>query len=56
MKLNVPQRVSGRRQRKAHERFLLERARQQELEQQDVQQAVRDIAMRAAGNQQSGSQ
>jgi hypothetical protein len=52
--MSLWQRVAARRRRKAHERFLLERARQHELERQDAQQAVRDIATRAAGNQQTG--
>jgi hypothetical protein len=48
------ERLSWRRRRKAHERYLLERALQQALERQDAQEAVRDIAIRAGGNQQTG--
>jgi len=41
-----------RRQRKAHRRYLLERARQEALQGQDPQQAVRDTAQRSGGAQQ----
>jgi hypothetical protein len=34
----------ARRQRKAHERYLLERARHKALEGQDAQGAIRDLA------------
>jgi hypothetical protein len=47
--------VSERRRRKAHERYLEERDRQRQLAGQDTQQAVRDLSVRAAGNQQGGS-
>ncbi|HET7556248.1 MAG TPA: hypothetical protein VFJ75_11395 [Gaiellaceae bacterium] len=46
-------RLSARRRRKAHERYLSERARQQELEGQDVEEAVRDAA-RGSGTAQQG--
>jgi hypothetical protein len=45
-------RLRERRHRKAHERQLAERARQQELSGQDAQQAVRDIAQRSGAAQQ----
>jgi hypothetical protein len=48
-------RLTARRQRKAHERYLRERDRQRELSAQDAQQAIRDVSARAAGNQQGGS-
>jgi hypothetical protein len=48
-------RLVARRQRKAHARYLWERDRQRELAAQDTQQAMRDISVRAAGNQQGGS-
>jgi hypothetical protein len=48
-------RIEGRRKRKAHEAYLRERDRQQQLGGQDAQQAIRDISRRAAGNQQGGS-
>jgi hypothetical protein len=41
-----------RRQRKAHERYLGERARQRELEGQDAQEAVRRVAQRSGASQQ----
>ena len=44
-----------RRQRKAHERYLRERERQHVLEGQDVQRVIRDVSVRAGGNQQGGS-
>jgi hypothetical protein len=47
-------RLVSRRRRKAHERYLRERARQDELEQQDVQKAIRDVTRQASGNQQPG--
>jgi hypothetical protein len=37
-------RIAARRRRKAHERYLVERARQQVLQGQDAQEAVRDAA------------
>ena len=46
-------RLSARRRRKAHERYVSERARQQELEGQDVEEAVRDAA-RGSGTAQQG--
>jgi hypothetical protein len=42
------------RRRNAHERNLRERDRQRALAAQDTQQAIRDISVRAAGNQQTG--
>jgi hypothetical protein len=48
-------RLVARRQQKAHVRYLRERDRQRELATQDTQQAIRDISVRAAGNQQGGS-
>jgi hypothetical protein len=46
------QQLVARRQRKAHERYLLERARQKELEGQDAQEAVRSVAQRSGASQQ----
>jgi hypothetical protein len=46
--------VAGRR-RRAHERYLQERDRQRALEAQDAQDAIRDISVRSAGNQQGGA-
>jgi hypothetical protein len=54
-KMNLFARVVSRRRRKAHERYLRERDRQRALGAQDAQEAVRDISVRAAGNQQGGS-
>jgi hypothetical protein len=42
-------RLKERRRRKAHERHLAERARQQALSAQDAQQAVRNLARNSAG-------
>jgi hypothetical protein len=53
--MRLLQRAIARRRRKAHERYLRERDRQRRLESQDAQQAIRDISVRAAGNQQGGS-
>jgi hypothetical protein len=53
--MNVWSRFAARRRRKAHERYQQERDRQRELSGQDPQQAIRDISVRAAGNQQGGS-
>jgi hypothetical protein len=41
-----------RQQRKAHRRYLLERAQLQALQGQDPVQAVRDVARRSGGAQQ----
>jgi hypothetical protein len=48
-------RISDRRHRKAHERYLQERDRQRELSGQDAQDSVRRAARQSAGNQQGGS-
>jgi hypothetical protein len=53
--MSIWSRLVARRRRKAHERYLRERDRQRMLEGQDPQQAIRDISVRAAGNQQGGS-
>jgi phage gp36-like protein len=45
-------RMVARRRRKAHERYLLERARQQALEEQDTQEAIRDAARQSGATQQ----
>jgi len=44
-------RFRERRDRKAHQRYLAERARQEELSGQDAQQAVRDTVQQAAPRQ-----
>ena len=44
-------RLKERRQRKAHERYLAERARQKELSGRDAQQAIRDLSQNSAGQQ-----
>jgi hypothetical protein len=48
-------RLAARRRRKTHERYLQERDRQRALAAQDAQQTIRDISVRAGGNQQGGS-
>ena len=50
--MNLWKRYSARRQRKAHERNLAERARQKALAQQDAQEAVRDAVRGSASAQQ----
>jgi hypothetical protein len=45
-------RFGTRRRRKAHERYLRERARQRELEGQDAQEAIRRVAQRSGASQQ----
>jgi len=45
-------RFTARRKRKAHERYLLERDRQRELSQQDAQEAVKKVAGPAGASQQ----
>jgi hypothetical protein len=42
-------RVATRRQKKAHERYLAERARQQVLEDQDAKRGIRGVAKGFAG-------
>jgi len=46
------ERLVARKQRKAHERYLRERAGQQALEGQDVQEAIRGLSRGSAGAQQ----
>jgi hypothetical protein len=46
------ERLVARKQRKAHERYLRERARQQALQGQDVQEAIRAVSRGSAGAQQ----
>lgn len=41
-------RVKERRQRRAHERYLAEHARQQELAGKDAQQAIKDLSQNSA--------
>ena len=53
--MNLWTRLVARRRRKAHERYLMERDRQRALGAQDAQRTIRDISVRAAGNQQGGS-
>ena len=50
--MNVWTRAVARRQRKAHERYLRERARQRELEGQDVEEAMKRVAQRSGASQQ----
>ncbi len=50
--MNIRKRMHERKQRKAHRRYLLERARQEALAGQDPLQAVRDVARRSGGAQQ----
>ncbi|HSB38111.1 MAG TPA: hypothetical protein VLD13_03390 [Gaiellaceae bacterium] len=50
----LTRRLVSRRRRKAHERYLRERERQQALQAQDVEEAVREVTTWAGGNQQSG--
>jgi hypothetical protein len=45
-------RITARRQKKAHERYLLERARQKALQDDDVQQRIRDVAQGSGASQQ----
>lgn len=52
--MKLSERFVARRQRKAHERYLEERERQQRLQHRDVQEAVRERTTWAAGNQQGG--
>jgi hypothetical protein len=47
-------RFVARRQRRAREHYVQERARQSALQGQDVQEAIRDVARRSAGAQQQG--
>jgi hypothetical protein len=49
--MNPWKRIVARRQRKAHRRYLAERARQQALQGQDAQDALRKFAQRSAGIQ-----
>ena len=49
-------RLKDRRQRKAHERYLIERARQQALSGQDTQRVVGEVARGAGGAGQGGVQ
>jgi hypothetical protein len=44
-------RLKERRQRKAHERYLAEHARQKALSGQDAEQAVRDMSQNSAAQQ-----
>lgn len=50
--LKLWQRITERRHRRRHERSLRERERQDQLEQQDVEEAVRDIAAQSGPAQQ----
>jgi len=52
--MKVWKQLVARRQRKAHERYLRERARQRELEGQDVEEAIRGGSLRSGGNMQGG--
>lgn len=48
----LQERLVARKQRKAHERYLRERARQQALQGKDVQEAIRGVSRGSAGAQQ----
>lgn len=50
--MNIRKRMLERKQRKAHRRYVLERARQEALSGQDPLQAVRDVSRRSGGAQQ----
>jgi hypothetical protein len=50
--MNIKSWLEARRQRKAHARYLAEKARQEALRGQDAQDAVRDVAGASAGAQQ----
>jgi len=50
--VNLWKRYVARRHRKANERFEAERARQKALEEQDAQEAVREVALGSAAAQQ----
>jgi hypothetical protein len=52
MRMKFWTRITARRQKKAHERYLWERARQKALQDDDVQQAIRDVAQGSAASQQ----
>jgi hypothetical protein len=52
--MKIRERLVARRARKAHERYLEECERQQRLQSQDVQKAVREVTTWAGGNQQGG--
>ena len=54
IRMKVWKQLVARRQRKAHERYLRERARQRELEGQDVEEAIRGGSLRSGGNMQGG--
>ena len=45
------ERLVARKQRKAHERYLRERARQQALQGRDVQEVIRGVSRGSAGAQ-----
>ena len=47
VEMSIWGRLAARRRRKAHEHYLAERARQKEVEGQDVEEAVRRAAQRA---------
>jgi hypothetical protein len=52
MRMKFWTRITASRQKKAHERYLRERARQKALQDDDVQQAIRDVAQGSAASQQ----
>ena len=52
--MKIRERLVARRARKAHERYLQECERQERLQSQDVQKAVREVTTWAGGNQQGG--
>jgi hypothetical protein len=53
-RMKIRDRLLARRRRKAHEHYLDERERQERLQRQDVEKAVREVTTWAGGNQQGG--
>ncbi len=52
VEMSIWERLAARRRRKTQERYLAERARQKELEGQDVEEAMRRVAQRSGASQQ----
>jgi hypothetical protein len=52
--MRIRERLLAHRRRKAHERYLDERERQERLESQDVEKTIREVTTWAGGNQQGG--
>jgi hypothetical protein len=53
-RMNLLGRFKQRRQRKAHERYLAERARQRMLSGEDAQQAIKDLSQDSAAQTRLG--